>query len=377
MTSTNVLVVDDIPQNLVATEAMLARPGLQVLKAASGVEALEFLLTHEVALALIDVQMPGMDGFELAELMRGNPRTSGIPLIFMTAAADDAGRSFRGYQSGAVDFLTKPVNPDVLRGKVEVFVQLHTQKVRIRQQVAELRQALQVNEMFVAVLGHDLRTPLSSVLHGAELIMHLGQDEKVVEAARRIQAAGTRMEKMVRQLLDVAQLRSADLTLYKSRTNYRDVAARIVEEIEHVPSASRIRIEAEGDVEGWIDEDRMSQVMSNLIGNALQHGVPGTPVRVEIDGTRAHEIAFRVCNEGVIPPAALADIFKPFHANAPQRTRSGGLGLGLYIVKQFVEAHEGRVEVRSNPELGTVFEAILPRGQGAECSMLQQEQADV
>src|SRR6476661_5140655 len=112
MSDINILVVDDFAQNLVATEALLARPGLNVLKAASGNEALELLLVHDVALALIDVQMPGMDGFELAELIRGNKKTSGIPLIFMTAAIQEGNRSFRGYQAGAVDFLNKPVNPD-------------------------------------------------------------------------------------------------------------------------------------------------------------------------------------------------------------------------------------------------------------------------
>ena len=124
----HILVVDDIAQNLVAAEAVLARPGIVILKASSGAQALELLLTHEVALALIDVQMPQMDGFELAELKRGSERTRSIPLIFLTAASREPSYSFRGYEAGAVDFLYKPIDVKALQSKVAVLVQLYQQK---------------------------------------------------------------------------------------------------------------------------------------------------------------------------------------------------------------------------------------------------------
>lgn len=361
MSSINVLVVDDFPQNLVAAEAMLARPGLAVLKAGSGVEALELLLAHDVALALIDVQMPEMDGFALAELIRGNKRTAGIPLIFMTAAAAEGARTFRGYQAGAVDFLNKPVDPEVLRGKVEVFVQLHAQKEQIRRQVEELRHALKMNELFIAVLGHDLRTPLSAVLHGAELLMHTASDERAAQAARRIHASGERMEKMVRQLLDVAQLRSGSLILNPRRADYREVCERIVQEIEHVASASRVRLECRGSLDGEFDADRMSQVISNLVANALQHGAAGAPVVIELDGTASDRVRIRVSNRGCIPEALLPNLFRPFHSDTEARTSGAGLGLGLYIVKRFVEAHRGQVNVASDQEQGTCVAIDLPR----------------
>ncbi|GIZ50110.1 hybrid sensor histidine kinase/response regulator [Noviherbaspirillum aridicola] len=361
MSSINVLVVDDFPQNLVAAEAMLARPGLTVLKAASGVEALELLLTHEVALALIDVQMPEMDGFALAELIRGNKRTAGIPLIFMTAAAAEGARTFRGYQAGAVDFLNKPVDPEVLRGKVEVFVQLQAQKEQIRLQVEELRHALKMNEMFIAVLGHDLRTPLSAVLHGAELLMHTAPDERAAITARRIRDSGERMEKMVRQLLDVAQLRAGTLLLNPGRASYRNVCDRIVQEIEHVASASRVKVTCRGELEGEFDVDRMSQVISNLIANALQHGEGDSPITVDLDGSEDDRIRIRVHNQGRIPEALLPNLFRPFHADGKSRTAGAGLGLGLYIVKRFVEAHRGHVDVTSDEREGTRFDIELPR----------------
>ena len=147
------LLVDDADENLVALEALLRRDGLELLKAHSGAEALELLLVHEVALAFLDVQMPDMDGFELAELMRGAARTKHVPIIFVTAGARSPQRIFKGYESGAVDFLFKPIEPLVLKGKADVFFELYRQR-------KELANALRLNEMFVGILGHDLRNPL-------------------------------------------------------------------------------------------------------------------------------------------------------------------------------------------------------------------------
>lgn len=363
MTAINVLVVDDFPQNLVANEAILARPGLTILKAASGNEALELLLTHEIALALVDVQMPGMDGFELAEIMRASPRTAAIPIIFLTAAAEEATRSFRGYQAGAVDFLNKPIHPDILRGKVEVFVQLQEQKNQIRQQVAELRQSLQMNELFIAVLGHDLRNPLSAVQHGAELVRMLsGGEKRLVAAASRISASAARMDAMVRQLLDVAQSRSGTLALTLSAGDLGEVCKRIIDEIAHRADDSRIRVETEGVLEAQFDADRISQVVSNLVGNALQHGQPHTPVLLRLDGSHPQRVVMHVINEGVIPADALGTIFEPFQIPQRERAPTAGLGLGLYIVQQFVAAHGGTVRVSSSQETGrTAFEVVLPR----------------
>ncbi|WP_294331792.1 response regulator [uncultured Sphingomonas sp.] len=129
-----VLAVDDVPENLIALEALLAEEGLELLTAASGMEALELLLVHDVALALLDVQMPAMDGFELAELMRGTERTRRVPIIFLTAVATDERRRFRGYETGAVDYLLKPVDPQIVRNKVEIFVELARQRQEIARQ---------------------------------------------------------------------------------------------------------------------------------------------------------------------------------------------------------------------------------------------------
>lgn len=154
-----ILVVDDVPQNLLATQAMLSGEDCQLLMAESGPAALELLLQHEVALALLDVQMPGMDGFALAELMRGTERTSHVPIIFLTAASAEPAWSFRGYEAGAVDFLYKPLDARVLQSKVRVFLDLARQQRALERHSAELERLSRANALMLGALSHDIRTP--------------------------------------------------------------------------------------------------------------------------------------------------------------------------------------------------------------------------
>lgn len=353
----NVLVVDDVPQNLVAMEALLAGPGVRVLKAASGPEALELLLAEDVAVALLDVQMPDMDGFELAELMRGRESTRGIPLIFLTAAAVDQQRSFRGYEAGAVDFLHKPIEPQVISSKVSVFVELFRQKRHISRQMEELRQALQWNEMLMSVLGHDLRTPLMAILMSSEVILRSSTEESARTKASRIKASGWRMARMIEQLLDLSRIRSGTLHLNPTAGHLGEVAQAVCRELQPDEVPQTITLQCEGDVAGVFDIDRMQQVLSNLIGNALHHGTPGEPVCVQVTGDT--QLVVSVRNGGCIPAEAFEHLFAPFHRQRPAESK--GLGLGLYIVDQFVKAHGGSVHVTSTEGDGTAFEVRLPR----------------
>lgn len=355
------LVVDDIEQNLVAIRALLARPGLAIVTARSGEEALERLLVDEVAVALIDVQMPGMDGFELAELIRGTERTRHTPLIFLTASASDPSRTFRGYEAGAVDFLHKPIDPTVLRNKVQVFIELHAQKRRLAEQLDELKVALRMNEVFVAVLGHDLRNPLGAIVNGAELVSRLSTDEKVLRVANIMASSAARMARMIEQLLDVARIRSGRLEMKPADNDLLKVSQAVVDELSRDGNRERVVLSHEGATAGRFDADRIAAAISNLLGNALTHGAAGAPVRVHVNGTAPGSIAVCVSNEGVIPPATLATMFEPFHASGPHSSGQGGLGLGLYIVNEFVKAHGGSVKARSTAESGTHIELALPR----------------
>jgi signal transduction histidine kinase len=354
------LVVDDVPQNLLAMQALLQQPGLELLTAGSGTQALELLLQHEdVALALLDVHMPEMDGFALAELMRGSSRTCGIPIIFVTAAPGDPLRLFRGYEAGAVDFLHKPLEPHVLQGKVRVFVELHRQRRLLSQRNEALERLLKLNEVMMAVLSHDLRTPLSAMLMSAEVLKHLAANDTARRAAQRVKDSGRRMTQMINQLLDFSRIRSGTLALDPQPHDLRTVADGAVAELRQAHPGARVELLVMGELRGRFDADRMAQVFSNLVGNALQHGEPQQPVQVVLDGSDAHALRFVVRNAGHIPEDALPRLFDPF--KGAQDARGGGLGLGLFIVQQFVAAHGGRVEGR-NTDQGVEVEGVLPRG---------------
>ena len=353
----DVLVVDDVPQNLLAMQGLLARPGLRVLTAESGAAALDLMLEHDVALALLDVQMPDMDGFALAELMRGASRTRGIPIIFLTAGSSDAQRSFRGYEAGAVDFLHKPVEPHVLVSKVAVFVELFDQRRRLRNGMEELERALSLNEKMTAVLAHDLRTPLAALSMGAAILGRTHEPAVVAQTAAHMQSSTRRMERMISQLLDFSRIRAGGLRLDRRSGNLHDLAQAVVHELGQAVPDVRIDIVADGDAKGEFDLDRMMQVISNLVSNAVNHGARDAAIHVHVDGGSPTELVGRVRNRGVIPDEVQSQLFEAFR---PSASPNSGLGLGLYIVSAFVGAHGGTVRGWSTAD-ETTFEFRIPR----------------
>jgi two-component system, sensor histidine kinase and response regulator len=355
----NVLAVDDIEENLVALAALLNRPALELIRARSGTEALEALLANDIALALLDVQMPGMDGFELAELMRGSERTKHVPIIFLTAGAPDRTRVFQGYDAGAVDFLFKPIDPQLLAAKVDVFVELHRQKRQLASQLEQIQQAQRMSDLFIGVLGHDLRNPLSSIVNGAALLeLKADSPDDTRTKARVILNASRRMERLIQQLLDFALARvKGDIPIEPVNVDLARSARQVVGELGASASVP-VELEVRGDTSGVWDADRMMQVLSNLIGNGVEHGQPDSPVRVSIDGESPDQVTLAVENRGTIPRQTLAVLFSPFK---PRGRNSRGLGLGLYIVDQVVLAHGGRVSVDEPSPGRTRFLVRLPR----------------
>lgn len=179
------LIVDDLPENLLALEALIKREDRQVYKALSADEALSLLLEHEFAMAILDVQMPGMNGFELAEMMRGTEKTKNIPIVFVSAAGRELNYAFKGYESGAVDFLHKPLDIHAVKSKVNVFVDLYRQRKAMKQQVEalersrqeqeallrelkstqnELEHAIRMRDDFMSIVSHEVRTPLNGLI---------------------------------------------------------------------------------------------------------------------------------------------------------------------------------------------------------------------
>ena len=362
------LLVDDLDENLLALSALLRRDDVELLLARSAREALELLLVHDVALALLDVQMPEMDGFELAELMRGSERTRHVPIIFVTAGARDQQRLFKGYDSGAVDFLFKPIEAHILKSKADVFFQLHRQKLQLAANLAERTETLRLHEMFTAVLGHDLRGPLSAMMMAAQVLARR-PDESVQKVGARLIKSGHWMGRMIEDVLDVSRARLAGgIPLRRQPIDLGELVTRVVGEYQALFPGHRIEVVCTGDLRGEWDEDRLVQVVSNLIGNAVHHGLPEVPVEVRLDGAAADTVRLSVSNGGTIPAEVLPTIFDPFRRGSRTSSRAEGLGLGLYIVQQIVQGHGGQVEVHTQGGEGegagpalTAFRAALPR----------------
>ena len=332
----------------------------------SGAEALELVLVHDVALAFLDVQMPDMDGFEASPSCCAATVVCGvwhIPPDFRDGGCARASSNAQGcYELGAVDFIYKPIEPLIVRNKAEVFFELYRQR---RQQALELQErteTLRLNEMFSALLAHDLRSPLSAILASAQILQRRTEDRAALETAERIITSGKRMGRMIEDMLDLARARLAGGILVKREmTDFRPLVERVVREHQAAAPARAIESAYEGDCTGVWDPARIAQVASNLIGNGLKHGRPGVPIEVSLDGTRSDSVLLAVKNGGIIAPAVQAHLFDPFRAGQRDPGRGEGLGLGLYIVKQIVQAHQGAVDVATGQNDETSFLVRLPR----------------
>ena len=368
----NFLLVDDLEENLVALEALLQREGLTCLKARSGEEALELLLVHDVALTLLDVQMPGMDGFQLAEFMRGNARARHIPIIFVTAGSADLQRRFRGYEAGAVDFIQKPIEPTVLRSKASVFFDLHQQRRQIEQQRDELEAATQAlrradrhKDSFLAVLAHELRNPVAALSGGLHLLGKDVSPERAQDIRARMDRMLTHLSHLVDDLLDVSRVNQGKIVLKTERIELRQVLQSAIEASQHyVDAAGHQFVTQIPDEPIWLDADhtRLAQVVANLLNNAAKYTPSGGTISLSAtSGGGMAEI--KVADTGVgIPAEMQAGIFEIFAQVEDHLTKAqGGLGIGLALVRQLVALHGGTITVESaGQDMGSTFSVRVP-----------------
>jgi signal transduction histidine kinase len=378
-----ILLVDDTPANLLALEAVLEPLGQELVHAHSGEEALWHLLRPEAAdfaLILMDVQMPGLTGLETARLIRARERTRTIPLIFITALSRETAYVLQGYQTGAVDYLLKPVDPDVLRSKVRVFVELHRQARLLERQAAELaararaeeemRRAAELEQRLLGIVGHDIRSPLQAILTTAQAQLRGAPGAPLppaqARAFERIARGGERIRQVVDLLLDFTRAAlGGGLPVVRRGVDLHVLCGQLLDEVAaRAPGRTLVAELAPGALRGEWDPDRLTQALANLVDNAVKYGDPTAPVRLVVHA-EAEAVRLEVHNRGEpIAPDALPTLFEPFRravAAAAQGEAAQGLGLGLYIVHEVARAHGGRVEVHSSREEGTVFRLSLPR----------------
>ncbi len=378
MDKIKVLLVDDLEENLLALESLLRHPSIEFMRARSGVAALELLLVHDFALAMLDVQMPEMDGFELAEMMRGTVQTRTVPIIFVTAGARDRIATFKGYDKGAVDFLYKPLDSHIVKSKVNVFIELAHQKHLLQKQLMETQvllkerdEALQTRDEFLSIASHELKTPLTSLHLQLQLVARILERDDITPETKLqkinrgfsvCERQSGKLASLLDELLDLTRIRLGRLQLETAPVELNSLTRDIVERFRHDANQAGVEIHFDGvgEVRGIWDPNRVDQIISNLLSNAIKYGA-GQPAFIRInrtpDGRRAR---FEIQDRGIgIPPDMIGKIFERFE-RAVKGSAFAGLGLGLYITRQIVEAHQGKIEVESAPGQGTKFIVELP-----------------
>ncbi|TMU83051.1 hybrid sensor histidine kinase/response regulator [Pseudomonas fluorescens] len=383
------LIVDDLPENLLALEALIKREDRTVYKALSADEALSLLLQHEFAMAILDVQMPGMNGFELAELMRGTEKTKNIPIIFVSAAGRELNYAFKGYESGAVDFLHKPLDIHAVKSKVNVFVDLYRQSKAMKQQLEaleqarreqeallqqlqstqlELEQAVRMRDDFMSIVAHEVRTPLNGLILETQLRkMHLARDNAAAFTLDKMHAMVDRDERQIKSLirliedmLDVSRIRTGKLSIRPSRFDLVQLVSNLLQNFAAQIEAAETEVSftAPAPVEGNWDEFRIEQVVTNLLTNALRYG-GRSPIQVRVY-REGDEARVEVQDRGIgISQENQKRIFQQFE-RVSAKTVVAGLGLGLFISEQIVAAHGGSIVVESEINEGAQFRVCLP-----------------
>lgn len=227
---------------------------------------------------------------------------------------------------------------------------------------AEAERMVRFSELFVGILGHDLRNPLSAILTGARLLLRRTDDERITKPVSRIVSSSERMARMIDQLLDLTRARiGGGLPMTRGPMHLAALCRHIADELEEGTAAARITLAAEGDDRGSWDQDRLAEVVSNIAGNALQHGGDG-PVAMRVDGTRQDTVTLTVHSMSVIPEETRPVLFDPFRRGAAAAAANArGLGLGLYITERIVAGHGGAIRVESSADQGTSFIVELPR----------------
>ena len=387
MSAVSFLLVDDLEENLLSLEALLRREELVLLKARSGDQALELLLQNDVALALIDVQMPGLSGFELAELMRGNGRTRGIPIIFVTAGSADYQRRFRGYEAGAVDFIQKPIEPDILRSKADVFFELYRQRQQISLQRDELRiqaealkEADRRKDEFLATLAHELRNPLAPLRNGLDTLRKNPNGERSADIRDMMDRQLVHLVRLIDDLLDVSRVSQGKIELRTERIDVGEVINAAVEASRPIIESARHLLTIHLPPHPlWVDADltRLSQVVANLLNNAAKYTPAGGRIGISVKNADC-DVLIEVSDNGVgIPAEMRSKVFQLFAQVDNHLDRAqGGLGIGLALVKQLVTMHGGTVVAKSAAAgNGSVFSVRIPLASDPEPAVNRQEMA--
>jgi signal transduction histidine kinase len=368
-----VLVVDDTMANLKALEALLGSLDLDVTPAMSGEEALKHLLQRDFALVLMDVQMPGLDGFATTRLIRARDRTRYTPIIFVTAIYTDEQSAQQAYALGAIDYVTKPFDDRILKAKIAALVNhyrhieiINRQADTLRAQQTQLDEVTRAKDEFLAMLSHELRSPLNAVLGWSSVLeSDANLSPRLAAAAQAIARNARAQSRLIDDLLDLSLLTAQQLRLEPRAVELERLAQSVLASAQPLAAAKRVHLRLASDgTAAWTmaDRARLEQALGHLVSNAIKFSHDGDPVQVKLE---RHDGSFRFVVEDVglgIGPDILPHVFERFRQGDSSRTRRhGGLGIGLTLARLIAELHGGTLEAFSAGEgAGAAFALTIP-----------------
>ena len=378
-----ILIVDDLLENLISLEAILEDFEIDLVRAFSGEEALKLSLKEDYALAILDVQMPGMNGYETLEIMRQRKKTRYLPVIFVSAIHQSDLNIIKGIETGAVDFIPKPIIPDILKGKVQVFLDLYTQREKLRYLLAEMEEtnlnlkiaksnaevASRTKSMFLANMTHEIRTPLNGVIGLSKLLQKTQLNCDQQELLDIITTSGENLLQIINDILDFSKIESGQIQLENIDFNLNSLLNNLYQLMKFKADENGIdfNYHISNDIPVMLAGDplRISQILMNLVNNAIKFTHQGqVNLYAElIDSSRdSIRIIFRIIDSGIgISDEGKLLLFKEFSQSENSISRKyGGTGLGLAISKNLVNLMGGEIGVESEIGKGSEFWFRIP-----------------
>lgn len=352
-----VLLVDDRPENLIALEEILDKPGRSFIKANSGNEALKLALKHEdIGLVLLDVQMPDMDGFEVARMLKLNKKTQHLSVIFVTAISKEEQFVLKGFEEGAVDYLQKPLDINITRAKVNVFERLYFAQQKLKNSLLEVEMVNKQLERFVFIVSHDLKSPIATIAMLADMMQKdevVKNEPELLENTSIIYNAANKLTGMIESILDYSRKSLSEQTVEEV-----DSYKLVNDIIQMLLLPQRVKV--------FIDENlpklktrkiKLQQVFQNLITNAIKYNnKPNPEIRIGIHQVNNEFYEFYVKDNGQgISKQDHSKIFKLFETTENKSSGESSTGVGLNLLKMLVEEQGGKIRVESSPEIGSTF----------------------
>lgn len=365
-----ILIVDDLRENLISLKSVLEKNNFEVDTASSGEEALKKVLQKSYVLIILDVQMPGMDGFEVAEAIKGYSKAKETAIIFLSAATADVPLVTRGYTSGALDYISKPVDINILLLKVKTFYRIYEQSRALNEMQQKLleeiefrKEAERKKDEFISIASHELKTPMTSVKGYLQLLERSLAKKDLELTETRLHKVQNQVEKLhilISDLLDMSKIDSGKLKLNRKSFNFDTLLNHVVDVMQHNNLHVKLIRKGNSDIEIFADEMRIEQVIVNFISNAIKYAPDADEIHITTE-LRNGQLYFSVRDFGIGMDNEHRDkVFEKFYRVEETSERFQGFGIGLFICHEIIERHHGEIGVNSTIGEGSEFYFYLP-----------------